>query len=102
MMGVKGLAKSHSVERWQSADTLLMARKCPHGFPDVLSLAGILDGDVCWPLSVTVTEHLSDPFVGGKLLIPHEFRGVSPCLRLYCLGPVVRQSIMEVGTEKLG
>lgn len=56
MMEVKRLAKSHSAEHWQSADVILMARKCPHGSPDALSLVGILDGDVCCPLSVTVTE----------------------------------------------
>lgn len=56
MMEVKRLAKSHSVESWQSADMVLMARKCPHGSLDALSLAGIPDRDVCWPLSVPVTE----------------------------------------------
>lgn len=44
MMEVKRLAKSHSAEHWQSADVILMARKCPHGSPDALSLVGILDG----------------------------------------------------------
>lgn len=44
MMEVKRLAKSHSAEHWQSADAILMARKCPHGSPDALSLVGILDG----------------------------------------------------------
>lgn len=74
----------------------------PLHYPNVLLLAGIFDGDGCWALLVTVTEHLSDLFVGGKSSVGSQVQRHQPMpVGLHCLGSVVRQCIVETEAENV-